>query len=697
MNTVFRAREIEELNLRYLDAICRWAEALVDRKTAQAYGADIEAERLEEMANAASQALAEAHRLSAKAESLGMPLPLPALVRRLSLSQEETAVLRLALIPLLDASFRKRVARFRDNVLLDYVDVDFLLNILYETRLERLKAREMFLPGSKLVREHLISLSLPRDATSDTLLSYEVRVPEGVLHLVLGTPHLDRSIAHICTITWPDIELGAVIMDEKVKSEAISLLKASTEKKEGRGVVIGLFGPPGTGKSLFSAAAASALACPLLTVDSARLAVDEGAFRDTLDALFAEARMRGAVIAFDHCEALFSQKNPRIPGLYAWFERHRGPILLLSNDPRQLDPSLERYIAYQIDFEVPDGQARELLWDLHIREQGLTLAPDADIPGLAMNFDFTGGQIANAVKVARDLAHARHSPAITQSDLLSGAWAQVRADMEEYSKKRKVRLTLDDLILPEEEKRLVAEVIDAARHRTFIMTRWGFGRRLSTGKGLCCLFVGEPGTGKTLAAEILAEALGQNLYQISIPRVLSKYIGETEKNIERIFATAKANNSILLFDEADALFSSRVKVETSVDRFSNMEINLLLQEIERFDGIVILTTNLEKNIDKAFERRIQFKIRFPFPDAKHRALIWQTLIPKECPVDPNIDWDLVGRSFELSGGHIKNAILRAAYKAARDQRPISIEHIVAAAEAECRAAGRLFRGLKSED
>ncbi len=690
-------REDRDRNLRYLDAVCRWAEALVDWRTAEAYGADLDESQRAALQQAVTWADEEVNRIAAEAEREGVSLPLPALARRLGLTSDEVAVLRLALVPVLDASFRKRIARFKDNVLLDYVDVDFLLGTLYSQRLERLRARDLFSPDGRLIREHLITLSLPRDATSDTLLAHEVRVPDGVVHLVMGVPYLDKALSSLCTLTWPEADPDSIVMDPRTRDEVLALLKGSLDREGGRGVVVGLFGPPGTGKSLFAEVAASVTGRPLLTVDSARLAVDEGAFRDSLDALFGDARMRGAIVAFDHCEALFSQRNPRIPSLYAWFERHPGIVLLLTNDPRQLDPSLERYIAYQVDFEAPDVGQRERLWDLHARRAGLALAEDADLAGLALNFEFTGGQIANAVAVARDLAQARGRGPVRQADLLAGSWAQVRADMEEYSKKRKVRLTLDDLILPDEEKKLVAEVLDAARHRTFIMTRWGFAKRLTTGRGLCCLFVGEPGTGKTLAAEIIAEALGQNLYQISIPRVMSKYIGETEKNIERIFSTARANNSILLFDEADALFTTRVKVETSVDRFSNMEINLLLQEIERFDGIVILTTNLEKNLDKAFERRIQFKIRFPFPDPAHRARIWKALIPRECPVDPDIDWDRVGRSFELSGGHIKNAILRAAYKAARDEKRITLEHIVAAAEAECRAAGRLFRGWKPED
>ena len=149
---------------------------------------------------------------------------------------------------------------------------------------------------------------------------------------------------------------------------------------------------------------------------------------------------------------------------------------------------------------------------------------------------------------------------------------------------------------------------------------------------------------------------------------------------------------MLLFDEADSLFTSRVKVENSVDRFANMETNLLLQEIERFEGVIILTTNHEKNIDDAFQRRIQFKVSFPFPDKKQRALIWKTLVPPECPVD-NLDFDVLGESYELSGGYIKNAILKAAYRAAIDERPMSMAHIEAAAEQECRNAGKIFQSI----
>jgi SpoVK/Ycf46/Vps4 family AAA+-type ATPase len=277
------------------------------------------------------------------------------------------------------------------------------------------------------------------------------------------------------------------------------------------------------------------------------------------------------------------------------------------------------------------------------------------------------------------------------------AQAQLRADMEEYSVKSNIQLTLEDLVLPEKEKALIREFLDACINRVFVMSKWGFGRRLVTGKGITALFKGEPGTGKTLCAEILARELGMRLYQISIPKIVSKYIGETEKNISRIFQTARANHSMLLFDEADALFTKRVSVENAIDRFSNMEVNLLLQEIERFEGITILTTNLDKNIDDAFSRRIQFKIEFPFPEPDHRSLIWKGLIPKECPVDAGIDFVDLGEAYELSGGFIKNAVVRAAYRAAAKQTSISWADIEFAAEQECKSAGKLFRTSKHDD
>ena len=681
--------EFKDENTKFLDSVVRWAEALVSVKA------------LEKGGKGTSDKATELRRTVLDLSSFIFAtiehsmLPFPLLCRRFSLNEKEIEVLMIAIACQMDMLVRKRLAQYRDAAVLDYLDVNSALEMLFDTRLERLDALQLFFPSSKLMREKIVFLAPPHEVSSDALLWHEVRVRDGVLCYVLGLNDLDKGARDFCRLEHEQLPEDAIVGDDKMLGEAIQLLRGVRMGGARNPLVIGLFGQPGTGKTLFTKVAGHVLHAPRIVVDSPALSNSGDA--KAVATIFHEAKLRDAILVFDRCESLFAQKSALIPTLYSWFELHDGVVFLVSSDPKQLDPSLERYIAYQMNFERIDAEKRERVWQLHLAQDGLKIAKDIDIPALATQFEFTGGQIANAVAVAKGLALARGSEEVTKKDLEQGAWAQVRGDMEEYAKRRKVRLTLDDLILPEEEKKMVAEVLDAAKHRIFVMTRWGFGKRLVTGKGLCCLFVGEPGTGKTLAAEIIAQALGQNLYHISIPRVLSKYVGETEKNIERIFETARANNSLLLFDEADALFASRVKVETSVDRFSNMEINMLLQEIERFDGIVILTSNLEKNIDRAFERRIQFKIRFPFPDAKYRAMIWKALIPKECPLQDDIDFDRLGESFELSGGHIKNAIVRAAYRAAREGKAVGMAHLISAAEAECRAAGRLFRKPMDED
>jgi SpoVK/Ycf46/Vps4 family AAA+-type ATPase len=386
-----------------------------------------------------------------------------------------------------------------------------------------------------------------------------------------------------------------------------------------------------------------------------------------------------------------------LPAIFAEFERWNGLAILCTTDASLLDSSLERWVVYQYEFEPPEMPERERLWELHLPTD-VPCADDVHLEQLASQYELTGNQIKNAVLVATNYALSRDpmAPILTLDCLKRASHTQMRASLSQYARRSKVKLTLEDLVLPVAEKSEIESILDAARHRTFVMTRWGFGKKLTTGKGIVIMFCGEPGTGKTLCAEIMAQMLDLQLYHVSIPQVMSKYIGETEKNISQIFQTAKANHAMLLFDEADALFTSRVKVETSVDKFANMETNLLLQEIERFEGIVILTTNLDKQIDKAFQRRIQFKVTFPFPEAEQRSLIWEHLFPPECPLSDDMDWDLLGKSFEISGGHIKNSVLRAAYRAACTGGTVTMETVRFAAEQECKQAGKLFRSFKLE-
>jgi SpoVK/Ycf46/Vps4 family AAA+-type ATPase len=252
------------------------------------------------------------------------------------------------------------------------------------------------------------------------------------------------------------------------------------------------------------------------------------------------------------------------------------------------------------------------------------------------------------------------------------------------------RITFDELVLEPDATACLHEIVGYVRHADAVYDRWGFATRTPS-RGVSALFSGPPGTGKTLAASAIATELGLELFRIDLSRVVSKYIGETESNLARVFDEAGASRAILLFDEADALFGKRTDIKTSVDRYANMEINYLLQRIEAFDGISILTTNLDKSMDEAFGRRLHFQLRFEPPDEAMRAALWKRLIPPAAERAADIDYRMLGRRFDMPGGNIRNAALRAAFIAARRRRPIEMSALLEAAERELQHMGRVLQ------
>ncbi|MBC7910202.1 MAG: ATP-binding protein, partial [Pyrinomonadaceae bacterium] len=222
-----------------------------------------------------------------------------------------------------------------------------------------------------------------------------------------------------------------------------------------------------------------------------------------------------------------------------------------------------------------------------------------------------------------------------------------------------------------------------------VYDEWGFGRRLSLGKGLIALFTGASGTGKTLSAEILAGDLGLDLYSVDLSCVISKYIGETEKNLSRVFDDAQESNAILFFDEADALFGKRSEVKDAHDRYANIEIAFLLQRVEQYEGAIILATNLSNNLDEAFVRRMHFSIEFPFPVERLRQRIWEGIFPAQAPLADDVDYEVLARQFKLSGGNIKNVALAAAFNATEDGGVIRMEHLILALKREFQKLGRV--------
>jgi SpoVK/Ycf46/Vps4 family AAA+-type ATPase len=273
--------------------------------------------------------------------------------------------------------------------------------------------------------------------------------------------------------------------------------------------------------------------------------------------------------------------------------------------------------------------------------------------------------------------------------MIRGCFAQSNQRLGSLARKLTVKRGWADLTLPRHTLDQLEEICAHVRYRRRVYEEWEFQGRMPHGRGMCALFYGASGVGKTMAVEIIARELQLEAYKIDLSTVVSKYIGETEKNLSRIFAEAESSNAILFFDEADALFGKRSEVKDAHDRYSNIEISYLLQRVEEFEGLVILASNLRKNIDDGFFRRMHFAVEFPLPDAAHRYRIWQQHFPDKAPLGADVDFDFLSRRFPMAGGNIKNIVLNAAFLAASNGGVICMEHLIRATRREYEKTGRV--------
>ncbi|AFZ12043.1 AAA ATPase central domain protein [Crinalium epipsammum PCC 9333] len=273
-----------------------------------------------------------------------------------------------------------------------------------------------------------------------------------------------------------------------------------------------------------------------------------------------------------------------------------------------------------------------------------------------------------------------------QARLWQGCLASTRPRLDSLAQRLEVKATWDDIVLPDEEKKLLEQIADQVRNRGVVYDEWGFRERMNRGLGVSALFAGESGTGKTMAAEVIANVLQLNLYRIDLSAVVSKYIGETEKNLRRLFDAAEDGGAILFFDEADALFGKRGEVKDSHDRYANIEINYLLQRLEAYRGLAILATNIKSAMDVAFVRRLRFMVDFPFPGVKERKQMWEKVFPPQTPTE-ELDLQRLAQ-FNVTGANIHNIALNAAFLAAKAGTPVGMELVLAAARTEFRKLGR---------
>ncbi|CAG0978700.1 partial ATP-dependent zinc metalloprotease FtsH 3, partial [Anaerolineae bacterium] len=339
----------------------------------------------------------------------------------------------------------------------------------------------------------------------------------------------------------------------------------------------------------------------------------------------------------------------------------------------------------RLEMGVPEYDERVQQWRQYLN--GSTL----DIDELAYKFKLTGGQIRDAVSMAYDMAAWRGEGQPTLEDLYSASREQNNRKLTDLAVKIQPRYAWEHIVLPQDRVQQLQEICNQLRYAVQVYEKWGFGGRVANSRGLSALFAGQSGTGKTMAAEIIAKELGLELYKIDLASVVSKYIGETEKNLSRLFEAAEHSGAILFFDEADALFGKRSEVKDSHDRYANIEIGYLLQRMESYDGIAILATNLRQNLDEAFTRRLDFLVDFPFPEEEDRLKIWQISFPTGAPIGKDVDLGFVARRYRMAGGNIRNAAIASAFLAAsEDSTYIRMSHVTHAIRREHQKMGKLL-------
>ncbi|HEY4329326.1 MAG TPA: ATP-binding protein, partial [Phycisphaerae bacterium] len=383
-----------------------------------------------------------------------------------------------------------------------------------------------------------------------------------------------------------------------------------------------------------------------------------------------EAALGGAMLLVETDSDSPSADDGRLRHAIRLMERLNGPVVVSSREPR---PIVHRP-SIKFDVSRPTSAEQRAAWAAAIPQSSAALS----------------GTIASQFSMSIPAIHALAAEAMVTtrvkpgSNLSDVAWsacrARCRTRLDGLAQRIEPAAGWDDLVLPDPQMQSLRQIAIHVRHRATVYETWGFAARSSRGLGIAALFAGTSGTGKTMAAEVLAADLKLDLYRIDLASMVSKYIGETEKNLRKVFDAAEESGAILLFDEADALFGKRSEVKDSHDRYANIEVSYLLQRVEAYRGLAILTSNLKSALDPAFLRRLRFVIQFPFPDAPQRAEIWRRIFPRETPTS-GLDAHVLAR-LNIAGGHIRNIALNAAFLAANSGGTVTMSHLLAAARNE---------------
>ncbi len=638
-------------------------------------------------------------------EALQGSSPLRWIIHEFQLSSFDADVLLLSLGPEIDLRYEKIYAYLQDDVTRKRPTVELALNLLCTSTEEKVSRRAHFHPDAPLVRNELIHIAPDQNEPNAPFLAHAIRIDDQIARVILGDATIDPRLISFCEFVNPGLKRAVMPFE----SELVPVLTRLATQSRSRAFRAYFQGPGETEKQIVAEGLAAALGTGLVKIRVSRIK-EKDEFPSLWRLALREARMCGATLYVAGVDEIEGPESVlRRQQLQDGLAGYRGAVILAGRRSWE-SQQFNGMAITPIDFETPDYATRVALWKTNLENVAADVDP-AVVRTLAGRFKLTAGHIAQAVASATIAAQWREASIRTTSsdtsdkeqleapslgDLTAAARAQCGQELTVLAKKLQPKYEWEDIVLPLDQMDQLREICAQAENRHIVYGEWGFEQKLSLGKGLNVLFCGPPGTGKTMAAEVIACELQQDIYRIDLSQVVSKYIGETEKNLHRIFAAAENSNGILFFDEADALFGKRSEIRDSHDRYANIEISYLLQKMEEYAGVSILATNLRQNLDDAFVRRLQFIIEFPFPDEEYRRRIWERAFPKETPLGEDVKFEVLARDVRLAGGSIKNMALAAAFYAAAAGDQVRMKHLIQAAHREHQKLGRSWNSSEPQ-
>jgi hypothetical protein len=604
--------------------------------------------------------------------------PLGRIIAGFGLNELDVSILLLCLAPELDQRYERLYAFLQDDVTQRRPTVNLLMNIIGGDAAGRFAVWERLHANNPLRQHHLVECSPEPSRPNATFITYHVRMDRRIVGYLLGDAAPDERISDAITLFMPG----------EPAAETERSYDFAVDDPVHNGPLMLLYGRDELSKMAFARSFCSQHSLPLLLVDLARFAhnstPDETLWRLTLR----ETLLNNSLIYVAGWHHAPDEQQEIQQKIWRDLQKLNRASFLSSQDLWEPTNNDRMRAMLRLPFDLPDFYARRALWREGLKNAGVS-AESVEIDEIADKFRFSSEQISRAIYTALDWA-TTDQRAVTTADLYRGAQAHASLKLDQLAKRIVPRYTWDDLILPPDQIAQIEELIARARHAAKVHHDWGFGERGMPIRRVSALFAGESGTGKTLAAEVIAGELGLVMYKIDLSAVVSKYIGETEKNLKTIFDEAQSGNAILFFDEADALLGKRSEVKDAHDRYANIEVAYLLQQIEAYDGVAIMATNLRQNVDEAFTRRLDFVVDFPFPDEEYRYHIWRVHFPQRAPLARDVNLHDVAARYRLAGGNIRNAALASAYLAAADGDEITMNHIRRAVRREHQKMGRLL-------